>query len=46
MQVETKFLRLFREVAIGDHIDGASAGLGIGQMPGAVRGDGRETHLG
>jgi hypothetical protein len=22
MQVQTKFLRLFREVAIGDHIDG------------------------
>ena len=44
MQVETMFLRLFREVAIGDRIDDwRLLDWRVGQMPGCFRGDGRET---
>jgi hypothetical protein len=34
MEVETKFLRLFKSVAIGDRIDGACSGLAVGTIAG------------
>ena len=41
MQIETKFLRLFREVTIGDHIDGWRVlDWRFGQAPGLFRGYG------
>jgi hypothetical protein len=43
MQIETKFLRLFREVTIGDHIDGWRVlDWRFGQAPGLFRGYGGE----
>jgi hypothetical protein len=47
MQVQTKFCGSSEksplEIAL---MAGASARLAVGQVLGAVRGDGRETHLG